>query len=290
MSAKRPAKPKSPKITASSPVSSKNGRGKPRLQAERLDRPVAGPKNSLTDPLDRLMDRASLALIEMRYAEVHELASRALAQALARSDYERLARIALPLQEAHRQIRQLATDECPTHITGVIDALPRTPLTPGLYLVKPPLTAMDARQIREQHWATGVPIFLLTREPLTREGDWPIAAVGVGEQTVTARVKVRPPVPVRPSPTSPSKDEHDELPTREWFEATHEALGDWAIAKPPAGDPPAWRVMDFIEYLDALPEHEKLHQALAAEARKAMDTALPTMPRRRALMQNPFSF
>lgn len=282
MSSRRDAKPPRHGRTPGAPA---------RLQAERLDQASLRDSGGIKlDAIDRQMERASQALVAMRYFEAEKLALRALAQALARHDFERVARVCLPLQEARRQIRQLATDAAPDRINGVIERLPRSPLAPGLYLVQPPLTAMDARQIREQHMEVGVPIFLLTREPLTRDAEWPIAAVGVGEQTVTARIKVKPPVPVSPDATRPSKDAFTELPSRVWFEATHESLGDYAITKPPPADPPAWRTLDLAEYLDALPEHEKLHQALAAEARKAMDAPVPSMPRRRGLAQNPYSF
>jgi hypothetical protein len=242
---------------------------------------VAAPARTHANAIDQLMERASEALMSMRYFEAERLASRGLASALAKGDFGRIARITLPLQEARRQIRQLACDACPELITGVLEDFPRRPLSSGCYLAQPPLTAMDARSIRRQAWDRDSCAILMTREPLTRDGLWPIAAVGVGELTVTTRIKVTPPVEVTPQAGIPTRDVYTRLPGIRWFEATLEALGDRAIASLPTGDPPAHRVMDLIERLDACPEHEKLHQALAAECRRAADAPEPRLPRRR---------
>ncbi len=237
-------------------------------------------------PVDALMERASAALVSMSYFDAERLARKGLMGALAKRDYERMARIVLPLQEARRQIRQLAVDACPVSggiatINGVVSDFPRKPLATGCYLAQPPLTAMDARSIRDSAWQRGSCVIVLAREPLTRDGQWPIAAVGVGEITVTTRIKVMPPVEVSPEPSSPTRDFYTRLPSLSWFEATLEALGDRAIASLHKDDPPAHRVLDLIEFLDACPEHEKLHQALEAECRRASLEPEPRLPRRR---------
>ena len=45
-----------------------------------------------------------------------------------------------------------------------------------------------------------------------------------------------------------------------------------------------------LEALDALPDHEKLHQALAAACREAIHAPAPERPRRRGRHDDPFSF
>ncbi len=242
--------------------------------------------NAPSHPIDALMERASGALVSMAYFDAERLARKGLTAALAKRDYERMARIVLPLQEARRQIRQLAADACPIGggvrtINSVVADFPRRPLATGCYLAQPPLTAMDARAIRESAWQRESCVIVLTREPLTRDGQWPMAAVGVGEITVTTRIKVAPPVEVSPEPSSPTRDFYTRLPSLSWFEATLEALGDRAIASLNADDPPAHRVLDLIEFLDACPEHEKLHQALESECRSAATVPEPSLPRRR---------
>jgi hypothetical protein len=57
------------------------------------------------------------------------------------------------------------------------------------------------------------------------------------------------------------------VPDLTWFLSTGEALGDAALARIDPKDPAQWRVDDLLEMLDAVPDHEKLHQALAAACR-----------------------
>jgi hypothetical protein len=162
--------------------------------------------------------------------------------------------------------------------------LPR-PLRPGCYLVQPPLIGREGRRIRETADKKAVPVCVLTREPLTRSGKWPVVAVG----PLVVRVQVDPPWPVERVERSPSKDADDRLPPAEWFAGASEALGDAAIAKLRHNDHPHYQVDDLLDYLDAHPEHEKLHQALAAACRAAVGTEEPVLPRRRGI-QDPYSF
>jgi len=95
---------------------------------------------------------------------------------------------------------------------------------------------------------------------------------------------------VRRDDARPSKDVLGALPAASWFLSAIEALGDAAIAGLSAGDPAAWRVDDLVEFLDALPEHEKLHQRLADECRRALHEPEPRTPRRRGVLDDPHSF
>ncbi len=61
-------------------------------------------------PIDELMERASLALARTDYFGAERTCLRAIARAVAASDWERAARMCLPLQEARRQKRMLAID------------------------------------------------------------------------------------------------------------------------------------------------------------------------------------
>jgi hypothetical protein len=60
--------------------------------------------------VEELMERASGALGRMEYFQAEELSLKALLRARGRDDFERMARICMPLQEARRQIRQIALD------------------------------------------------------------------------------------------------------------------------------------------------------------------------------------
>ncbi len=242
------------------------------------------PETGAIHPIDRLMDRASQALAETRYFEAANHAAHALHRARRADDFERMARICLPLQEARRQIRQLATDAGTVRLVSHPDDV-RGSLEPGCYLIQPPMIGADARVLRETAFKRRIPISVLAREPLTRKALWPI--VGVGE--ISVRVQIDPPEPLQRVEDHITKDRFAGEVSVAWFEAAGEALGDSAIAKLDAGLHPHWKVDELMEALEAVPEHEKLHQALAQACREAMGTERP-MGRRPSPFDNPFSF
>lgn len=234
--------------------------------------------------IDALMEQASTALVKRKYFECEHLASSALRKAHAIGDYERMSRILLPLQEARRQKRDLALD---TGRTRIIDnELPTGKgLTAGCYLVMPPRVGVDGRALREHADQQEVPVVVLVREPTTRDGLWPIVSVG----PVTVRTKVRP-FEARAEGSSVKKktvkkaaaskgigtkptdrsEPRSAAPDPEWFVETCEQLGDAAIASVAEALPGANRVDMLFERLEALPDHEKLHQKLADACRDAL--------------------
>lgn len=245
-------------------------------------------------PIDELMERASLALARTDYFGAERTCLRALAKAAAASDWERAARVCLPLQEARRQKRMLAIDASPQGAVRIVDAPePVTQKTPaGCVLFQPPLVALEARRFRIAADERELPVFVLTREPMTRAGEWPVVAV-VGQLSI--RVRLKPPPGVRPAPggmsgTCPTGDELTGPVPVEWFTAAAEAVGDAAIAKLSPEDPPAHRALDCLDFLDAFPDHEKLHQQLELECRRAAVEPAPRFPRRRPSVQDAYSF
>jgi hypothetical protein len=231
--------------------------------------------------IDTLMERACEALSRTQYFDAAALSTEALALARRADDFDRMARICLPLQEARRWIRQEACDAGRVMVVSGPEDLGEHP-EPGCYLVQPPLIGVDARQIRQQCWALHVPVFVLCREPMSRDGLWPV--VGVAERV--ARVKVRPPEAVTADPQArPTGDRITGPISVPWLEQAAEALGDRAIAEAHAAsdpaDPPAWIVDDFLDLLEACPEHEKFLQALAGACRDAIGSTTPTDRRRR---------
>ena len=221
--------------------------------------------------IDELMERACLHSAAAEYFDAERLCGKCLSAARANLDFERMARIVLPLQEARRLKREAALDAGVVALLRTTADIPR-PLKPGCCLRE----TLD----RKGHAAS-----VLTREPLTRKGLWPI--VGVGPMVI--RVQVAPPWPVERVETSVSKDAESRLPPAEWFAAASEALGDGAIGALTVGDHPHYRVDDLLDFLDAHPEHEKLHQALEQACRAAIGVPEPMLPRRRGL-DDPFSF
>ncbi len=217
-------------------------------------------KPSRAEQIDALMEQASEALAQTDYFTCEEIALRALNLAFETKDFERMARIVLPLQEARRQKRLSALD------TGRVirlneadqEALEAETIEPGCYLFEPLLVGADGRDLRERANLQRVPVLVIVREPRTRDGQWPI--VMIGPQTV--RVKVRP----------PGADDEDEVSV-EWMQAASEALGDAAIMKIDGTRDSEDHVAQLLDYLGTCPEHEKLHQALEHACRAAMKDA-----------------
>ncbi len=141
------------------------------------------------------MEAASRALVQRRYFDCERLCVEALERSFIAADYERMARILLPLEEARRQKRDLAFD---TRDVFVVDRVVPTGrnLRPGCYLVAPPRVGIDGRLLREAANKKKIPTIVVVREPESRDGMWPVVSIG----PVTIRTKVPPP----PSPPGPA--------------------------------------------------------------------------------------
>lgn len=250
------------------------------------------------------MEQASQHLVHRRYFEAEQLCIEALRRSHAIRDYDRLARLVLPLQEARRQKRDLALDAGDVFLVN--GEMPdESRLRPGCYLVAPPRVGVDGRLLREAADRRHVPIVVTVREPTTREGLWPIVAVG----PTTIRTKVPPPppqplptvgkggkvkaragtktrkaaAPVDPQPAAPASA-NVALPPPRWFAEANEALGDAAIANLNPSAHPTSRVDSLIELLEAHPDHEKLHQRLEEAARAAARDPRPPRRSNQALL------
>lgn len=234
--------------------------------------------------IDELMDQASAALVERDYFKCERVGMDALRRAHALQDFDRMARILLPVQEARRQKRDLARDSGRTFVVN--DQLPSgRKLVAGCYLVTPPRVGVDGRLLRGAADEKGVPVVVLVREPTTRDGLWPIVAVG----PVTVRAKVTPPGPSVPSKRASERRKASAAamqgpggestpPPPEWFVEASESLGDAAIEQIMSTAPAATRVDHLFQRLEAVPDHEKLHQRLGEACRAAL---LEPPPKRR---------
>jgi hypothetical protein len=235
-------------------------------------------QSKVAHKLDVMMEQASEALVRRRYFECERLSAEALRRAIGALDFDRIARIVLPLQEARRQIRDLAVDS--GRIVEVNGALPAEgELKAGMYLLSPPRVGVDGRLLREMALKAEVPVMVLVREPLTRTGMWPIVAVG----PVTVRTQIQPPAPARaaskakarPGGKASGKKAAAEAGgaapkvTAKWMLRASETLGDAAIAALGPGLGTIQRVLAIAERLEAVPDHEKLHQRLEEAAREA---------------------
>ncbi len=221
------------------------------------------------------MEQATAALIGGEYLSAAHMCREALMLARAENDFDRMRRICLPMLEAQRYLRQDALD------TGVIHQIAKStdiPESPGssCYLFAPNFVGADALRFRNAANDAGIAPFVLTREPTTSKNQWPI--VGVAQRVV--RVRIDPP--------------ENDTPNSKWFAWAAEQLGDQAVADAlnaaNQDDPPAWVVDDFLDRLDACPEHEKFIKALADACASAVGQPLPTTKRRRGLIDDPYSF
>ena len=235
--------------------------------------------------IDQLMERASSALVATNYFEAETLCLKALTRCAAANDFERMARICLPLQEARRQKREEAVD---AGRTCIIQSLPARggPIEPGCYLLEPPLIGIEAVTLREMADRKKVPALVLCREPRTSAGKWPMVGVsGTDRESLVVRVQVTPP-PEFDVPDARGQQGPRVGPDASWFVKTQEALGDAAIAKIKADLPPDWRALDLFEMLRAVPDHEKLVQALMGACELAARSPLSEKPRRRAVFED----
>ncbi|MGD9690462.1 MAG: hypothetical protein AB7K52_12050 [Phycisphaerales bacterium] len=233
--------------------------------------------------IDAIMNKASRALVERRYFDAERLSVEALEAAHALRDYERMARICLPLQEARRQKRDLAADAGDVFV--IEGELPKPgKIRAGCYLVRPPRVGLDGRMLREMCDAREAPAIVLVREPTTRSGTWPVVALG----PVTIRAYVPPPA-ARAERRRGSKRSAgvsavgaagtaEPVPDVAWFLAASEALGDAALASLDPGRAALSRIDDILARLQTHPNHEKLHQALIAACETA--ARLPERERR----------
>lgn len=210
-----------------------------------------------TQQIDDLMEEASQALAATRYFEAERLAVEALGRARSAQDFPRLARILLPLQEARRQRYQQALD-VDREVVIIDEPFDEEHVVePGLYLIQPPMVGADARRLRMLAQQQEVPIAVICREPTTLLGMCPIVTIAPG---TTVRMKVDLP-------------DDEEAPDHAWFAETMEELGDFAVDAVDAGLAPIKRLDLLLGRLEAIPEHERLHQATAEVCQEAQAEA-----------------
>jgi len=198
-------------------------------------------KSKTAEKIDAMMEEAQTALERGDYFACERTADDALRLAHRVGDYERMARICLPLEEARRQKRLEAYDSGNVFVINTQERLNEAP-HPGCYLIEPILVAADARDLRERASEVQSPVLVVTHEPETKTGDWPLVAIG----PVTIRARVAPVQEV----------------TREWILAASEAIGDEAIETIDPDLTPEARVDEIFDCLASIPDHDKLHQAL----------------------------
>lgn len=260
-----------------------------------------GKQDQSASRIDGLMERASAALVARAYFQCERLCVDALNVAHHARDYERMARVLLPLQEARRQKRQLAVDAGRVVVVDGDLPLPGD-LKPGCYLVRPPRVGLDGQMLRESLDGAEIAGLVVTREPTTRTGQTPVVALG--PVTVRVRLDPTPELMARSSSrgkrasgakiatkiaskatasggaagaagASSSAPGDEPLPTSAWFEHAMEALGDAAIAQVDDSRSVWTKVDELMLRLTTVPDHELLHQVLASACRDAAKAGPP---------------
>lgn len=197
------------------------------------------------------MGQAESALRTRSWFEAEAHAAEALQAARAANRFGEMGRILLPLQEARRQRAAEAAERSKVRVLSKAPAEDAA-IAPGLVLVEPPLVGADARRLRLGALEQQVPLLVLCREPITAAKTCPIVAIG----GVTIRTRIEPPRRL-------------EAPTKAWFLAALEQLGDAAIASIDPGQDLLRRIDHLLACLETHPDHERLHQALAELCREA---------------------
>jgi hypothetical protein len=203
------------------------------------------------EKVSELMEHAEAALRRAQWFEAERLALQALSISYREDDWDAMARITLPLQEARRQRMQAAMEVRKIRILegGISDEMD---LKPGCLLVQPPAVGADARRLRLAALRREIPVLVLCREPRTRLGLCPVVAIG----PVTVRTRIDPP-------------KSWDKPDFKWFVSALEQLGNKGIADLDTGIELDRQIGHLMDVLDAVPEHEKLHQVLEAKCREA---------------------
>lgn len=221
--------------------------------------------------LDDLMQTASQALADMDYARCERLCAEALNQARAEEHWVMAQRVLLPLQEARRQKRQSALDGLILLGVPAADdeqellAFLKTPRL-GCIVLTQPTTAEQAARVEQSIAEQGLAIEVLFADNPMAEPTWRIRTASGPAASVDQ------PAPVQwagrlidPMRTTPPTPAH-------WFMQASEALGDAALAA--IGTAPG--TVDYFDalarVLDAVGDHEILHQRLA-QAAKALHEA-----------------
>ncbi len=136
------------------------------------------------DPIDPIMEQATQRLMANDYLAAERLCMESLGLARKAGDYERYARILLPLQESRRQRRQIAAD-AGTFVLGepklpAEQVLDRHPVG-CLMLLSPPYSQQDVQSLRQLARVKGLFIEVLAMDAealracfereMEREGD-----------------------------------------------------------------------------------------------------------------------
>lgn len=216
------------------------------------------------------MTEASGALVRMDYLTCERLCLDALASARRGGHWSYYAKILLPLQEARRQRRLIAAEGVIRLGTSDLTSPPLTWLDAvheGCLVVTRPHTIEDARMLHEHARANRMHVAVLFADSDADEATWRLRSYRVDDVETPFQ---SPPrawrgrwLPAREVPSAEEARASIKAPATpaDWFLDACEALGDAALATLGSDDFAKLEAM-----LDVAPDHEILHQRLAAAA------------------------
>jgi len=214
--------------------------------------PVTGKATSKQKKLDSLAESARKALDAGDFFAADNTAFEAVSLAYAMDEYGLMPPLLEVLKEARgRRFRQaidigklIVLDDIAKRIE-ILETEDASKLTPGCYLLQPPLVGADGRNFRDHFFSLGVPAMFIVREPTTKLGLWPIVMIG----PITVRTRIEPP--------------ENEVPTIEWLEEAAYELGDSALETINADAAPPVRVVELFDRLGTVVLHDQLIDLLA---------------------------
>ncbi len=232
------------------------------------------------------MEKASAALLERDYLTCELYAERALTEARRLESWDDYARILMPLQESRRQRRMIAAEGWmifgPERVQTVLDSLAASGPAPGpkpyssagkqpgeIYaaqiVVTAPLGAPEARQI----WKEAVRRRLWI-EVLLAEGSGPSRTVrSWRDREIAASITAPEGCPIGSwlEPEQAVSQGKTSISPSAWFQDAAETLGDAAVAMQAERSSSVAKLDRLAQAIDAVPDHEILHQRLADVAR-----------------------
>lgn len=194
-------------------------------------------------------------------------------------------RVALMLARARGDRIERAFDAARVRVLSRPSDMPDEPRD-GCYLVQPPMIGLQGRRLGQSLASRGVHAVVVTREPMTASGLWPI--VVVGERTVRARVD--PPAGVVRTGDGITGDRLEGVPGCAWFAGAVASITRAGLDGVDADEPAAWRVLDLLELLDAHRDAAELCAQLAEVCHEAAHQPMPTGVRRRPLIDDQYCF
>ncbi|MFP4225045.1 MAG: hypothetical protein ACLFVN_13395 [Phycisphaeraceae bacterium] len=225
--------------------------------------------------LDDIMNRASEALARTDYLTCEARCLDALALARDEEEWDYYARILLPLQEARRQRRIIASEAGVRLGSASLTGRPQDWLErhdAGCFLLTRPHTAETASNLASLAWSEELYVEVLFADSRAEGDTWTVLATA--GPAVTCELPAPPPAwrdRWLPAGEVPEPEAGSPLPPGEtpvdWFIDATEKLGDAAIAQvtAPLGSPE--RVDQLSRMLDVVTDHEQLHQRLGEAAR-----------------------